>query len=509
VSAVRRHRNKLLIAAVVVVVAVLYETGVIPHLPDAKKVIEDVAVALGPWTYALVGALAFLETGAFVGFVAPGETAVMVGGVVAGQGEISLIPLIGLVWACSALGDTTSFFIGRRLGRQFLLRHGPKFKVTEERLEQVESFFERHGGKAIFAGRFIGFVRPVAPFVAGSSGFPYRRFVPFSVIGCGLWSTLFCVLGYIFWRSFDRLASIAGKATLALGIVAGVIALVVFAYRRLREPEERRRLDAWLEGKPLLRPFYRAARAAWGITIGPVVRVVRPRLHYVWDRLTPGELGLEFTTTMAIAGVGLYVFALYTQVIADGTRLTPADQSLLDMAHRLYSPGVADAVELATNLGALPTVGALLLVACIVLLSTGHRTEMGALLTGAVLLWIGVQVTKAGVDRSRPPSALVDSSGSSFPSGHAAYSTVWVAVAVVLARAAPGLGSRSALVGGGVAICAVVGLSRIYLRVHYWSDVAAGWALGAAALGGCATVALVVAYIRNNGSEPGPRSQAT
>jgi undecaprenyl-diphosphatase len=118
-------------------------------------------------------------------------------------------------------------------------------------------------------------------------------------------------------------------------------------------------------------------------------------------------------------------------------------------------------------------------------------------------------VTKAGVDRPRPPGALTASTNSSFPSGHAAYSTVWVAVAVVLARAVPGLGSRAALVGGGLAICALVGFTRIYLRVHYWSDVAAGWALGAAALGSCATLALIVTHIRNNGSEPGPRRQAT
>ena len=92
------------------------------ELPDPKKVIGDIAAALGPWTYALVGVMAFLETGAFVGLVAPGETVVIAGGVIAGQGEIQLLPLIGLVWVCAVLGDTTSFYIGRRLGRSFLER---------------------------------------------------------------------------------------------------------------------------------------------------------------------------------------------------------------------------------------------------------------------------------------------------------------------------------------------------------------------------------------------------
>ena len=129
------HRRTLLIAAAVgAAIAIFYATGVLPDLPDPKKAIEDIAQALGPWTYALVGLLAFLETGAFVGLVAPGETTVIVGGVIAGQVEIELIPLIGFVWACCVLGDTTSFFIGRRLGRDFIVKHGPKIKIDEKRL---------------------------------------------------------------------------------------------------------------------------------------------------------------------------------------------------------------------------------------------------------------------------------------------------------------------------------------------------------------------------------------
>ena len=120
----------------------LVGTGVI-HLPNIEKLIEDVGTRLGHWTYLLVGVLAFLETGAFIGLVAPGETAVLVGGVVAGQGQISLLVLIAIVWTCAVRGDLTSYTLGRRLGRAWLLRHGDRLKITEERLHQVERFFER------------------------------------------------------------------------------------------------------------------------------------------------------------------------------------------------------------------------------------------------------------------------------------------------------------------------------------------------------------------------------
>ena len=176
--------RKLLAGAAVLVLAI-YASGVLSALPDPKKLIGDIAETLGAWTYALVGVMAFLETGAFVGLVAPGETVVIAGGVIAGQGEIELIPLIGLVWVCAVLGDTTSFYIGRRLGRSFLERHGPRVKITHERLEQVEGYFDRHGGKTILIGRFIGLVRALAPFIAGASGLAYRRFLPYSVVGTG------------------------------------------------------------------------------------------------------------------------------------------------------------------------------------------------------------------------------------------------------------------------------------------------------------------------------------
>ena len=462
---VREHKVLAGAVVLVAVVLVLYLTGVIPHLPDAKKLIEDIATTLGPWTYVLVGVMAFLETGAFVGLIAPGETTILVGGVIAGQGEIELIPLIGLIWVCAVLGDTTSFFIGRRLGRDFMLRHGPRFKITEERLNQVEGYFERHGGKTILIGRFVGLIRAIAPFVIGSSGFPYRRFLPFSIIGCGLWSTLFCILGYVFYRSFDRVASIAGKATLGFGIVVFLVVGAVLAYRR------------W--GDRLM------ARAG-------------PRLRFLGRRLTPGGLGLELTTTLAVTGVGFYVFTLYAVVIHGGRDFTPADERLLAMADDLRTTWLTDVLKVVTDFGALPVIIALSLPVLIVLASRRHFAELASLVAGVVLLYVAVNLAKSGIDRPRPAGGLTETSGASFPSGHAAYSTIWIALAVVVARALPGLASRAALVGAAVGVAGVVGLSRIYLRAHYWSDVAGGWALGAGVLGLCAAVALVVTHIRNN-----------
>ena len=143
----RRHRTALVAAALAAVVAlVLTATGTV-QMPNLGHALEDLSDTLGAWTYALVGGLAFLETGAFVGLLAPGETAIVLGGVVAAEGGVDLLPILLVAWVFAALGDLASFVLGQRLGRRFLHRHGPRVGMTEPRLHRVERFYEKHGAE--------------------------------------------------------------------------------------------------------------------------------------------------------------------------------------------------------------------------------------------------------------------------------------------------------------------------------------------------------------------------
>jgi membrane protein DedA with SNARE-associated domain/membrane-associated phospholipid phosphatase len=503
----RRHLGLVAAGALALIV---YGTGVLSQLPDPEKVIEDVAKALGEWTYALVAVLAFLETGAFVGLIAPGEFTVILGGVIAGQGEIDIIPLVGLVWFAAFLGDTTSFFIGRRLGREFLMKHGPRVKITHERLRQVEDYFQRHGGKTILVGRFIGLVRALAPFIAGTSNMPYGRFAPYSVLGTGLWAATFSLLGFIFYRSFSQVAEIAGRATVAFGFVVGTIVLIVWAYRRLKEEEQRRKVAEWLERqaqKPLLRPLALLVRPIWRYVLRPAYRVVAPQARFLSKRLTPGKLGIEFTTSIAIAAVGLYVFAGYAYILADDPSLTPADERSLEMARDLWTSWGLDLAKVVTELGSTPVVLGWIAIACILLGLRRRPAEIIALLVGFICIWAVVQLTKAGIDRERPLTQQIATDSASYPSGHAAYSTVYVALAVIAARVLPGIVSRAALVLIAVLVAVAIGLTRIYLHAHYWSDVAGGWGLGAGVFGLVGAVTLLVLHLRQ--TRPAVRRPAT
>jgi undecaprenyl-diphosphatase len=489
----RRRRlepTTLVGGALAAVALVVYGLGLV-HLPNLDTLLKHVGRTLGTWTYLLVGVLCFLESGAFVGLVIPGETAVIVGGVVAAQGQLDIVLLIALVWASALAGDLFSFVLGRRLGRESLVEHGPKVQIDEQRIEQVERFYDRHGGKAVFLGRWVGLVRAVSPFLAGSSGMPLRRFLPYDLLATGAMGTLYCMIGFVFWHSLDQVLAIAKKGALALGTTIVLVVGIVAAVRWLREAGNRRRLVAWLaahERTPVLGPAIRGGRAAGR-------RLARPA-RFAWNRLTPGQLGLELTTLLAVAAVGSFVFFGYVVALDPITELTVGDRRGVRWSSALEAPWLTHVAKALTHLGALPLAGGALLVTAIVLLWRRHRLEALALLGGLVLTYVGVHVAKAALDRPRPLDPLVDSTGSAYPSGHAAYAVCWVAVAVALRHAFPGLAARAGLLVAGIAIAIVIGLTRIYLRAHWFSDVAGGWGLGATCFTLAGIVALVVAHLR-------------
>ena len=477
----------------------VYGSGLV-HFPSLDKVLTDVGKALGPYTYVLVGALAFLETGAFIGLVAPGETAVIVGGVVAGQGQIDIVVLIALVWACAVAGDSTSFWLGRRLGRGFLLRHGQRVRITEQRLDQVERFLERRGGPTILVGRFIGFVRPLAPFVAAVSRMPYRRFIPYDVIAAGLWSATFCLLGFVFWHSLDTVLSVAKKGALAFATVVGVVVGAVALYRFLRVPENRVRVQRWLDEqaeRPGLRPIVRVLRPVWRRAGVPAWRAAMPGLRFLWNRLTPGELGLEITTLLAALAVGGFVFGAIGVIVGRHDTLH-MDTAGFDVESSLHGAVGIDVAKVITVLGALPTVAALLALASVYLLIRRRVAEAVALIAGIALTVVGVDVAKAAFDRIRPTHPYVHTGGDGYPSGHAAYAVAYVAMALAFWHAFRGIVRTSLVVAGAIVLAAAIGLTRVYLRAHYLSDVLGGFGLAAASFALCGIAAIVVAFVRHN-----------
>jgi membrane protein DedA with SNARE-associated domain/membrane-associated phospholipid phosphatase len=465
-----------------------------------ENLIEDLASGLGQWAYLLVAFMAMAETAAFLGFIAPGEFAIIFGGVLAGEGTLSIALLIGIVWASAVAGDSIGFMLGRRYGRGLLVKHGPRVRLTEERLERVEAYFDRHGGKTIILGRWLGFVRPLMPFTAGSSGFAFRRFLPYDVLSAGAWSATFCLLGYVFWQSFTQLQDIVGKGALLFGVLVVLFVAVHQAIKHLRRPEERRRLAAWIERqaeRPLLRPPAAVARVLWRFVLHPVWRLIAPPLRFVGARLMPGELGIELTTLLAVAAVSIYLIVLQVNLIETGDSLVGGDRWALDLARDIETGGLTTIAKVASFFGRFGVTLIAVLAASAYFLARRRTTEAFTLVAGFALTEITMQIMKSAVERPRPAGGLVDASGFSYPSGHAALAVSYLAIALLLARAGPAT-RRVAVFSIGLALTVLIGLSRAYLRVHYLSDVGGGWAIGLAAFSLCGCIALVVHYLRNS-----------
>ncbi len=208
---------------------------------------------------------------------------------------------------------------------------------------------------------------------------------------------------------------------------------------------------------------------------------------------------------MAIAGVGIFVFVAYLSRDPGDPGPTPLDTELLDLGDRIRNDMLVDIAKLVTALGAFPTVAALVVATAVLLVVRKRYAEALVLVVGLVLVYVAVNVTKEALGRERPGGSFVGTTGHAYPSGHAAYATAWIAVAVALTRQLR-LVTSGVLVFIALAIAAAVGASRVYLRAHWASDVSGGWGLGVGIFATLAAIALVVEYIRHNGGEQAAES---
>jgi membrane-associated protein len=165
-------------------------------LTDPEKLIHLLsAVFTGWWSYALLFAIVFSETGLLIGFFLPGDSLLFTIGVVVGAGELNLLTICLVLWAAAFIGDASGYFLGRQTGMRIFERPDSRFFKVEY-VERTHAFYERHGGRTIIYARFIPIIRTFAPFVAGVARMGYARFFPFSIFGSGFWVVSLTYLGF-------------------------------------------------------------------------------------------------------------------------------------------------------------------------------------------------------------------------------------------------------------------------------------------------------------------------
>jgi len=160
------------------------------------KHLLEVVQQYGSWTYAILFAIVFLETGLVVTPFLPGDSLLFAAGALAGAGALDVRIIIVLLIIAAITGDSLNYAIGRHVGPR-VFREGSRF-FRQEYLDRTHEFYERHGGKTIVLARFVPIVRTFAPFVAGVGRMNYARFFAYNVGGGVLWVCLFGLLGYFF-----------------------------------------------------------------------------------------------------------------------------------------------------------------------------------------------------------------------------------------------------------------------------------------------------------------------
>lgn len=396
----------------------------------------------GWWAYVVIGSLAFGEAAVFAGLFLPGETALLLGGVLAAAGHISLPVLLVVAAGAAVLGDSVGYEVGRHSGVP-LRRSRLGRRIGEERWSRAERFVLRRGGPAVLLGRWVGVLRALVPALAGMTRMPYRRFLAWNLVGGLTWATAVVLAGYAAGAAWRTAAHDLSRVTFVLAVVAAVVAVGWWLIRRRRSaaPSLRVPVRSWLAGREL------------------------------------NELAL--TVGMLVVGASIFLFAALGEGVMEGGELTTSDRPVLDWLVEHRTPGLTTALRVVTDLGstAILTILGLLVAGTVARLSRSWRPVVFLAITAAGSSLLTV-VAKSLVGRPRPPAALelVSAGGFSFPSGHALNTAAIVGACAVLLWTYRRV--RIWSTATAAAMILLVGFSRLYLGVHWLTDVLAGFALG-------------------------------
>jgi membrane-associated protein len=170
--------------------------GLLDFVLHLDKHLSPIIQEYGAWTYLLLFAIVFCETGLVVTPILPGDSLLFAAGAFAANGSLSIWVLIVVLTAAAILGDTANYWIGHFLGHRLI--NARRRVIKPEHLAYTHEFFEKYGGKTVIIARFVPIVRTFAPFVAGLGSMSYGRFMAYNAVGGAAWVLLCTLAGYLF-----------------------------------------------------------------------------------------------------------------------------------------------------------------------------------------------------------------------------------------------------------------------------------------------------------------------
>lgn len=422
---------------------------------------------LGFVGYWLVLLVSFAESLAFVGEFVPGGILVILAGFLSAQGYLDLGDLIWFAAIGAILGDSLSYWLGSK-GARFFRNENRILKLSH--LEKGEQFFKKYGEKSILLGRFIGPMRPIVPFVAGLFRMRQRTFLFWNIVSGFLWAAGYLLLGYFFGGAANVIEVWTTRAAF-FAFIALVSILVL-----------------WLLIKRSRRIFYFffsiAVSIRDAIVSNPDVQKLvgrHPHIFAFLKRRYNKEKFSGLPLTLILVSF-VYVASLFLGIVEDIISSDPIVAADIRVANLLFAFRDAELITFftwVTLLGKWEIVVGGAVVATILLWMWQKRVYIFPLWFTLIGSEIFNLLGKFAFHRPRPEVAYYAEHGFSFPSGHATIAIAFYGfLTYMLLRETKKWGRKAVILFWGLLVILAIGLSRLYLGVHYVSDVWGGYLSG-------------------------------
>ena len=413
------------------------------------------------WIVLAVFLVACAESLAVVGTLVP-ATVVMFGvGALIGAGSIGIWPTLTAAVMGATLGDALSYELGR--ARQAHVRTWGLLQRWEQVMARGEALIRRHGRKSIVIARFAGPLRAFVPLLVGLSHMPRSHFYPANLLSALLWAPAHILPGVFFGASILVAEAVSGR----LAVIVLLLILLVWFAVKVTSLSIRFAI-------PRLQQLRDQAVARLQDRHSVVARVSLALL----DPTRPDSHAM-----LMLSGLLLSAGWLFLGVVEDiwsHDPLVQADLAMFQLLQLLRSSAVDGLMIATTEMGG---VGVLLpLVIVVASWLAWHRSwrTAGYWLGAAAFAEALVQVLKMALGRGRPLDLYTGNEQFSFPSGHAAATTVILGFLAFLLSRGQSTGARLAYAIAFAVYVTLVAFSRLYLGAHWMSDVVGGVSLGVA-----------------------------
>ena len=438
---------------------------------------ETLYQLIGTYGYLIVFLLVGIES---FGIPLPGETGLITAAAFAALGRLNIFGVIAASAAGAILGDNAGYWVGKKGGLALIRRYGSYVRLNESKIDKMHAFFEKHGAKTVFLGRFISLLRCWAAALAGVARMPYGTFMFWNALGGVTWSAIFGTLGYFFGKNLPLLEQYLGQATMAAALLVALVvglALVARWFSGHRATVSERVSEKWRTAAtdPRLAQFRSRHQRLWG---------------YVASRFAGGEyLVIHLTIGLAVSMMALWLFSAITEDIISHNPLTRFDVALATWMQR-HDVGAIHRVFHYLSLAGSPLVmGILAVIVGVVLVVKREWIILSGWLAGFYGGSLLGRVLEALVRRPRlrEGGLLLGENPLTLPTGHAFGSLVGYGLLTYLlvGFVVKDRVTRMIIVTLGVALILSIHLSRLWLGALYFSDIVGVYAGGVVWLAAC------------------------